>query len=158
CNTAILLRPTQSLGLFIQQSMRPMRYQEGKTAIIIDHVGNVGRFGTPDTVRQWKLDPRKESNSTVLEENPVKQCPECFYTVSRNMSVCPECGNEFRAEEKEVKQIESELVEVGSFKGFVTDYREPQDCRNMSELYQLAKNRGYRPGWAYYQGKLRGFI
>ena len=78
CNTAILLRPTQSLGLFIQQSMRPMRYMENKTAIIIDHVGNVGRFGTPDMKREWTLDPKKGSNTTVKDENPVKQCPNCF--------------------------------------------------------------------------------
>ena len=61
CNTAILLRPTQSYGLFIQQSMRCMRYKEGKIAVIIDHVGNVGRFGTPDMEREWTLDPKKTS-------------------------------------------------------------------------------------------------
>lgn len=158
CNTAILLRPTQSLSLYIQQSMRPMRYKEGKTAIIIDHVGNVGRFGTPDMEREWNLEPKKGSNNTVQEENPVKQCMECFYTVERNVQVCPECGCEFKVEEKEAEQIESELVEVSSFEGFTTDYREPKDCKNMGELYQLARNKGYRPGWAYYQGKLMGFI
>ncbi|SHF14053.1 Type III restriction enzyme, res subunit [Tissierella praeacuta DSM 18095] len=158
CNTAILLRPTQSLSLYIQQAMRPMRYKEGKTAIIIDHVGNVGRFGTPDMKRDWTLEPKKGSNTTVKEENPVKQCMECFYTVKRNTTVCPECGYEFKAEEKEVEQVESELVEVGLFQGFTTDYREPKDCKNMGELYQLAKNKGYKPGWAYYQGKLMGFI
>ena len=41
CGAAILLRPTKSLTLYIQQSMRCMRYQPGKTAVIIDHVGNV---------------------------------------------------------------------------------------------------------------------
>ena len=40
CECVVLLRPTQSLTLFIQQSMRSMRYMPGKTAIIIDHVGN----------------------------------------------------------------------------------------------------------------------
>lgn len=158
CNTAILLRPTQSLSLYIQQSMRPMRYKEGKTAIIIDHVGNVGRFGTPDMDREWSLEPKKGSNSTVKEENPVKQCMECFYTVERSKTVCPECGYEFGREEKEIEQVESELIEVGSFEGFTTDYREPKDCKNMSELYQLAKNKGYKPGWAWYQGKLMGFV
>ncbi len=158
CNTAILLRPTQSLGLYIQQAMRPMRYKPGKTAIIIDHVGNVGRFGTPDMEREWTLEPKKGSNTTVEEENPVKQCPECFYTVMRSTDICPECGYEFGQDIKEVEQIESELVEIGSTQTFTTDYREPEDCKNMSELYQLAKNRGYKPGWAYYQGKLRGWV
>ncbi len=160
CNTAILLRPTQSLGLFIQQSMRPMRYKEGKTAVIIDHVGNVGRFGTPDMEREWTLDPKKGANSTkVEEENPVKQCPECFYTVLRSTEICPECGFKFGQEEKEVEQIESELVEIGSsFEGFTTDYREPKDCENMKELAELAKNRGYKNGWVWYQARARGWV
>lgn len=59
CSTVIMLRPTQSLSLFIQQSMRGMRYREGKTAIIIDHVDNVRRHGLPDTPRQWSLKSRK---------------------------------------------------------------------------------------------------
>src|SRR5574344_420692 len=40
CECAILLRPTQSLTLYIQQSMRCMRYRSGKKALILDHVGN----------------------------------------------------------------------------------------------------------------------
>ena len=87
----------------------------------------------------------------------MKQCPECFYTVVSNTKVCPECGYEFR-QEKEVEQVESELVEVGSFSGFTTDYRKPEDCKSMSELYSLAKNKKYKPGWAYHQGKLLGLI
>ncbi len=158
CNTAILLRPTQSLGLFIQQSMRPMRYKEGKTAIIIDHVGNVGRFGTPDMEREWTLEPKKGSNTTVEEENPVKQCPDCFYTVVRNTEICPECGHEFGQEEKEVEQIESELVEVGSFSGFTTNYKEPEECENMQELHEVAKARGYKSGWVWHTAKARGWI
>lgn len=157
CNTVILLRPTQSLSLYIQQSMRGMRFKEGKTAIIIDHVGNVGRFGTPDMEREWSLEPKKGSNSTVKEENPVKQCLECFYTVQRNTKICPECGAEFTVEEMDVEEIESDLVEVGSFQGFTTDYREPKDCKNMGELYSLAKARGYKSGWVWYQAKLRGW-
>ncbi|MBS4538191.1 DEAD/DEAH box helicase [Clostridium sp. D2Q-11] len=158
CNTAILLRPTQSLALYIQQSMRAMRYKEGKTAIIIDHVGNVGRFGTPDLDREWSLKPKKGSNSTIKEENPVKQCQECFYTVERKVKICPECGFEFGQEEKEIEQVESELVEIDSIAGFTTDYRKPEDCKNMAELYKLAKHKGYKPGWAWYQGKLLGFV
>lgn len=157
CTTSILLRPTQSLALYIQQSMRCMRYKENKTAIIIDHVGNVGRFGTPDQDREWTLDTKKAANK-VKEDNPVRQCQECFYTVPISVTICPECEYLFKQEEKEVEQVESELVEIDSLGDFMTDYREPKDCKNMSELYQLAKNKGYKRGWAYHQGKLRGFI
>ena len=55
CSTVILLRPTRSLSLYIQQCMRSMRYQPGKTAKIIDHVGNVHWHGLPDQERVWGL-------------------------------------------------------------------------------------------------------
>ncbi|WP_259455663.1 DEAD/DEAH box helicase, partial [Listeria monocytogenes] len=80
CSTVIMLRPTQSLSLYIQQSMRGMRYRTGKTAIIIDHVGNVNRFGLPDMERKWSLEAKKGSNSNKAEA-PVKICPDCFMTV-----------------------------------------------------------------------------
>ena len=55
CEAVVLLRPTRSLALHIQQSMRSMRYKEGKTAIILDHVGNYTRHGLPDDEREWKV-------------------------------------------------------------------------------------------------------
>ena len=60
CDCAILLRPTKSLNLFIQQSMRCMRYKPGKEAVIIDHVGNVFRHGFPDDDRVWSLESKKK--------------------------------------------------------------------------------------------------
>ena len=108
--------------------------------------------------REWTLEPKKGSNTTVEEENPVKQCPECFYTVVRSTDTCPECGYEFGQDIEEVEQIESELVEVGSFEGFTTNYKEPEECKNMQELYEVAKARGYKNGWVWYTAKARGWI
>jgi superfamily II DNA or RNA helicase len=53
---AILLRPTQSEGLYLQQVGRVLRPAPGKAAaIILDHVGNVHRHGFPDDHRDWTL-------------------------------------------------------------------------------------------------------
>ncbi len=52
----LLLRPTESVALGIQQMMRCMRYLPGKTAKIIDCVGNYTRIGLPDEDREWTLD------------------------------------------------------------------------------------------------------
>src|SRR5699024_249331 len=62
CTVVIMLRPTESLVLDIQQSMRCMRYKPNKKATIIDHVANYTRFGLPDTPRTWSLEgrPKKE--------------------------------------------------------------------------------------------------
>ncbi|EUJ46691.1 DEAD/DEAH box helicase [Paenilisteria rocourtiae] len=157
CSTVIMLRPTQSLSLYIQQSMRGMRYRPGKTSIIIDHVGNVTRFGLPDMERTWSLTPRKGSNATKAEA-PVKICKECFMTVSQTVKRCEHCGAEFKVEVKAVEVDElAELQEIDEA-SFTLDYREPGDCKNMGELYELAKSRNYKQGWAYHQGKLLGFI
>lgn len=159
CSTVIMLRPTQSLSLFIQQSMRGMRYRPGKVSTIIDHVGNVQRHGLPDDKREWSLKGRKKSSSEP--EVKIKQCENCFAVYPSAESKCPECG--YKPEVKEVKDYEvdesTELEEVrkNEFK-VKLDFREPEDCRNMKELYELAKNRGYKKGWAFYRGKAMGLI
>ena len=51
----IMLRPTQSASLYIQQSGRALRYKPNKTAVIIDMVGNYNRFQLPDEPYEWSL-------------------------------------------------------------------------------------------------------
>ena len=67
CDGVILLRPTRSLSLYIQQSMRALRYSPGKKAIIIDHTLNSQVFGTPTTHHLWRLE------SEVLRERQLAQ-------------------------------------------------------------------------------------
>lgn len=159
CSTVIMLRPTQSLSLFIQQAMRGMRYKLGKTSIIIDHVDNVRRFGLPDQKRHWSLHSKKTSKSTA--EVKIRQCNNCFAVYPMDAKECPECGYK-----PEVKQaIEYEVDEAAALEeitkadiDITLDFREPSDCKSMGELYELAKHRGYKRGWAFHQGKLLGFI
>ena len=156
CTTSILLRPTKSLTLFIQQSMRCMRYKEGKRAVIIDHVGNYARFGLPDLDREWTLD-KKEKNKRNQEESKekIRQCPRCFF-VHPFAPECPECDYVYPVKERVLEEEkEAELQQVPKI---VLDYSTPQDCKNIDELRQYAKRKGYKPGWAYYQAKARGMI
>lgn len=158
CNTAILLRPTQSLSLYIQQSMRCMRYKPGKTAIIIDHVGNVNRFGMPDMDRKWTLQPKSKKQKEKDDEIPIRQCIGCYAVYPAKFDICPECGLARPRVEREIEEItDAELIQVES-QTFTMDYREPTDCSSMRELQELAKNKGYKPGWAYYQAKLLNII
>lgn len=158
CSTVIMLRPTQSLSLFIQQSMRGMRFKEGKTSIIIDHVANFLQHGLPDTKHHWGLEGKKSKGMKL--EVPIKECPSCFAVYTSSETVCPECGHEPEVVERKEKEIvEVELKEINKDDVKITlDFREPSDCKNMSELYQLARNRGYKPGWAYHQGKILGLL
>ena len=156
CETVILLRPTKSLGLYIQQSMRSMRYKPNKTAIIIDHVNNVGTHGLPDMERQWSLETVKGANKPE-EIAPVKQCPECFRTVHTAIRVCPECEYEFRQEQEEPEVIDIDLVEVTE-PVITIDTRELKDLKTVADLYSYGKSRGYKSGWAYFQAKQRGWL
>ena len=143
CSTVILLRPTQSLSLYIQQSMRGMRYQPGKKATIIDHVGNVHRFGLPDAERSWSLD----SASPKMTAVPIKTCSCCFTVYQANIRRCPSCGYiQPILEKTRVLEVDkdSELEEIKA--GFILDYRDPGDCRNMAELFELAKNKTIKKG------------
>lgn len=161
CECAILLRPTKSLTLYIQQSMRCMRYRPGKRAVIIDHVGNYARHGMPDDDRQWSLEkkPKTETKKTEQDRAP-KQCPECFYTFSApppgQKIRCPHCGYEFPTAERKIEVDNS--VGLVKVEGFKLDFTTPSDCQSYLELLNYAKTHGYKPGWAYYQAKNRGLI
>ena len=167
CQCAILLRPTQSLTLYIQQSMRCMRYRPGKRAVIIDHVGNYARFGMPDADRYWDLHAKKKKKQ-VDKEDEVKilSCPECYAVFppldneGNRVMVCPHCGYQFpEKQKKEREEIEEEKhAELKKITGFVLNYKTPEECRTYSELIQYAKDHGYKKGWAYYQAKRRGLI
>lgn len=70
---AILLRPTQSLSLYLQQVGRCLRPKlDGGRALILDHVGNVHRHGLPDAARAWTLDGK------IKKSGGVATCKQCF--------------------------------------------------------------------------------
>jgi len=157
CSVVIMLRPTQSLSLYIQQSMRGMRYRPNKTSIIIDHVDNVRRHGLPDMDRTWSLEGKKKTSKE--SEVSIKECLNCFAVYTPEYLVCPFCGHKPEIEEIADYEVDetAELEEVTE-KDIVLDFREPADCNNMAELAELGKARGYKPGWAFHQAKLRGFL
>jgi len=161
CECAILLRPTKSLTLYIQQAMRCMRYRPNKRAVIIDHVGNYARFGMPDDDREWSLEKKPKTQHKKQEQSDkVKQCPECFYTFSAPHAgvkvCCPHCGYEFPSAERKLETDSS--VGLVKVEGFKLDFSSPADCHTYPELLQYAKSHGYKSGWAYYQARQRGLI
>ena len=164
CSCAILLRPTKSLTLYIQQSMRCMRYQEGKRAVIIDHVGNYSRHGLPDQDREWTLkgQPKRKKQKEASEEVLVKSCQECYRTFpakdasGQRIRFCPFCGAELPMGRREMEELRSAVLQ--KIEGFVLNYDSPNACTSYNELLAYARKKGYKPGWAYYQALKRGMI
>ena len=150
---AILLRPTQSLGLYLQQCGRALRPSPGKKeALILDHAGNCQRHGLPDEQRFWSLDGRKMRNKQAVENVSVKVCPQCFAAQFSGKPVCSNCGYKFPVESREVDQVEGELVEIDPNTMRIIRKREQGLCNNFEDLVALGRQRGYRRPemWAKY--------
>jgi RNA polymerase subunit RPABC4/transcription elongation factor Spt4 len=91
----IMARPTMSYGLHTQQFCRPLNPVPGKTAIIIDHVGNIlMRHGVPDAPKVWTLDDRPKAVKAIVEPLlDLKACPACTQVYERSIGhTCPYCG------------------------------------------------------------------
>lgn len=115
CTVTILCRPTKSLVLFLQQSMRSMRYQPNKQAVIIDNVLNWKTHGLPDDDHDWEeyfnggWKKRSNKQNTVQ----AKECPECSALWPLNKEICDICGHDFgEKERKEKLRIQAELEEI----------------------------------------------
>ncbi|HEX7906735.1 MAG TPA: DEAD/DEAH box helicase [Paraburkholderia sp.] len=121
----IMLRPTASESLFLQQVGRVERPEDGKTECwLLDHVGNIGsmvdgefkrKHGMPHWDREWTLDGRKKGKGKKSDDEetfPVKQCPKCFH-VHEPAPVCPACKFVYPLPAaRQLEQVEGKLGKV----------------------------------------------
>jgi superfamily II DNA or RNA helicase len=148
---AILLRPTQSLGLYLQQVGRVLRPALGKdAALILDHVGNVNRHGFPDDPRDWSLDDRmRRSKGTPVPS--VRTCSAC-YAAFKPAPQCPVCGHQCTPiKSRVIREIAGELQELKRIEQRIAR-REQGQARTLQELIHLGQARGMKNpvGWAKY--------
>jgi len=143
---AILLRPTHSLGLYLQQVGRALRTNEGKSeAIILDHVNNVERHGLPDEDRAWSLSGRGErSKHNVDSTASVRICPKCFAAQFPGRTSCSFCGAPFEVKAREVVYQEGELQEIDTTQIRRQRMREQGQAQTFEDLVELGKARGYK--------------
>lgn len=178
---AILLRPTKSLALFLQMVGRALRpvYNEGadletlktrlsaqtKIAIILDHAGNCKTHGLPAIERHWSLEGKKgRKKSDIINST----CEKCFHVWERKPKEpikCPLCG--WEPEKKEKKTGE---YTAGDLEEIIEKPNEFAWAKNKSfsvikervkthrDLVEIAKVRGYKPGWAFFKAKEWGII
>ena len=164
---AILLRPTHSLSLYLQQVGRVLRPFEGKDeSIILDQVDNILRHGHPAQDREWSLQQTKKKvrkGQTESEDINVKDCPECLATFMMPADCCPHCGHELEKKERLLSHVNGELKEVT-----LEDMEKAQQearakakrravgmASSLDELWAIADERGYKIGWILYQYKLK---
>jgi superfamily II DNA or RNA helicase len=159
----LLLRPTESLALYHQQAMRCMRYQPGKTAIIIDCVGNYTRNPMPDADIEWSLSQKtyKKNCTNDCGNFYVRVCKKCYKTF-KTADKCPYCGAEYELEPREIKAHEAiELTRIKAEEIAAVEQRkaemrrEVQRARTFPELMKIARERGYSQKWVYMMMRAR---
>lgn len=154
----IMLRPTQSMSLFLQQCGRAMRPHPSKTcSYILDHVGNVFRHGFPDDDREWSLDGIKKRNKKEIvdleKDVNVIQCQNCYLVFKRGLPKCPSCGWVPELKLREIKQVDGELQEISEEEKErlrLIKKREIGKARTREELEAIARKNGYKPGWVHF--------
>ncbi len=156
-HVGIFLRPTQSLGLYLQQIGRILRPCEGKShALLLDHVGNCYRHGLPDEPRQWTL----AGDDGEAKRKPgagVRICASCFRALPSQAKTCSECGYEFPAKPREIEQRDGELAEVTpEMLARRAERREQGRAQSLEALREIERRKGFRRGWAehVYHGRL----
>lgn len=156
---AILLRPTNSMGMYLQQVGRVLRPSPGKEhAIILDHVGNCMKHGFPDDVREWSLAGRQKSKGGEVAPS-IRVCPQCFAAVPVAAKECRWCEFVFPpAPEREIEQVDGELVEATkeTRQYFAAQKRSQVGrARTREALEAIAEERNYSLGWVDYILKAR---
>jgi superfamily II DNA or RNA helicase len=162
-SVALLLRPTCSLPLFIQQACRVLTPVEGKKAVIIDYVNNVQRHGLPTDNHEWSLSQTVEKRKQHNDDGTlsIRQCSECFRCF-KTAPKCPYCGYEYKVKGRELKTIQD--VELKQIQAVEKEKQEKQrkyarmevgQCRTIAELQKIAKERGYAPGWVWQMARIK---
>lgn len=142
---AILLRPTQSLGLYLQQVGRSLRPYPGKEfALILDHAGNCSRHGLPDEERSWSLEGHEGARKTSETSESVKICPKCFAAQFPGRTYCAFCGTTFEVKYRQVESVEGNLTEVDLDQLRRIKRSEQGRCSTLEDLVELGKKRGYK--------------
>jgi len=87
-----MLRPTKSVGLYVQIMGRGLRQDGVKpNTLVLDFAGNIMRHGPIDQVRV-----RRKGKADGESVAPVKECPNCHELVHTSVMVCPACEYEWK--------------------------------------------------------------
>jgi DNA repair protein RadD len=143
-----LARPTQSLGLHLQQIGRVQRPKDYK-AVILDHAGNIAKHGLPDEDREWTLQgtPKRKGGDGGP---PVRECKMCFAAYPASKLACPECGHVPEIEARGVEEVAGDLKEIEAAKLRLSRNKEEWGAQSIEDMIAIAKRRGYRnpQAWA----------
>lgn len=145
CDCCLLLRPTQSETLYIQQACRCLTPAPNKRAIIIDYVGNVYTHGMPTEKREYSLTHNtKIRNSSREPDVIVRECKNCLRVYKGNVPICPYCGYDNGKTKKQIEEDKkAELERVTAIKRKQARI-EVGMCKTEQELINIGIKRKYK--------------
>lgn len=124
-----IAKPTASLSRWLQMAGRALRPAPGKeVALILDHTENYANHGSPARTRYWSLDG--------IEKTPKR---EPMVATSRR-------ERSGREPKRIVERGDRPLMEV-----IDSPFTELEWMEKLDQLFATQKERGYKPGWIYYQ-------
>ena len=120
----VLLRPTNSAGLYVQMLGRGMRISPGKKdCLVLDYGGNVERHGALEEIKVQKrtfMEDGEKKTESVIKKVPLVLCPSCFHFNPSQSKRCKLCGevlplnlrHKEKASEKDIMKSEPEIKEL----------------------------------------------
>ena len=144
---------------------RVLRPYPGKeNALILDHAGNLLRHGLPEDEIHWTLDAdgRAENASKKAREKAKAKgetimCPACKpREVPLVMGCCPVCDWRPRRRAEAVPFEDGDLARLGAGRKIEPrQWTHADKDRFFGELLWIAKERGYKRGWAAHKFRER---
>lgn len=173
CECVVQLRPTKSLAIYVQSTMRALRGKEGKRALILDFVRNYEVHGMPTDEREWSLEGTVKKDRQFDSEGnlQIRQCENCFRTYKLPANICPYCGLLYKPKANELKQIkEVQLQKIERDKQLVQEkkkaladervkeFKNIDECKSKDEIYAFCRFKGYKSGFGFMEMKRRGWV
>jgi superfamily II DNA or RNA helicase len=154
--------PTKSLAKQMQKWGRGLRH-DNDAHMFFDHANNIATHGLPCSEREWSLADWKTKRGGHKEERsiPVRMCEKC-YACFKPAPICPNCGHKFKTKFRTIEEIEGELEEISREKA-EAEKKEKKNklmevgrAKTMDDLWAIARERNYKPGWVYKRARLKG--
>ena len=99
------LRPTQSLGLYMQMAGRAMRTAPEKVnGLVLDFAGNVAKHGPVDAISVADGKDKSSKGEKGEASAPAKTCPSCQSLLWIGARECPDCGFLFPEPEPKIER------------------------------------------------------
>jgi DNA repair protein RadD len=147
------LRPTKSLIIYMQGNGRGLRTASNKERLIIlDHVGNMRRFGMPCDHREWSLTDKQPAKNKKPQEWEVTTCKECKFVYDSRETECPKCGTERIPEKAIFYDDNAELKKIDKIQAIdiINKARKPNTLEHMIN-YAITKNYKNPSAWAAFK-------